>query len=73
MAESEAKDWVLVWVEDLQSCNFANQCKFSTHTNTQSFASDSAIGFHLLQNPTCAQHYDDSRFSILAQGMYILN
>ena len=36
--------------------------------NTQSFASDSAIGLHLLQNPTCAQHYDDSRFSILAQG-----
>ena len=28
---------------------------------------DSAIGLHLLQNPTCAQHYD-SRFSILAQG-----
>ena len=26
-----------------------------------------AIGLHLLQNPTCAQHYDDSRLSILAQ------
>ena len=31
-------------------------------------ASDEAIGLHLLQNPTCAQHFDDSRFSILAQG-----
>ena len=27
--------------------------KFSTQTNTQSLASDSAIGLHLLQNPTC--------------------
>ena len=24
--------------------------------------------YGLLQNPTCAQHYDDSRFSIFAQG-----
>ena len=46
----------------------ARQCKSSTQTNTQSPASDSAIGIHLLQNPTCAQHCDDSRFSILAQG-----
>ena len=46
----------------------ARRCKSSTQTNTQSLASDSAIGLHLLQNPTCAQHYDDSRFSILAQG-----
>ena len=44
------------------------RCKSSTQTNTQSLASDSAIGLHLLQNPTCAQHYNDSRFSILAQG-----
>ena len=42
--------------------------KSSTQTNTQSLASDSANGLHLLQNPTSAQHYDDSRFSILAQG-----
>ena len=42
--------------------------KSSTQTNTQSLASDSAFGLHLSQNPTCAQHYDDSRFSILAQG-----
>ena len=90
MAESEAKDWVLVWVEDLHrragSKRFweeeqerirtssqkrllpARRCKSSTQTNTQSLASDSAIGLHLLQNPTCAQHYDDSRFSILAQS-----
>ena len=46
----------------------ARQCKSSTQTNTQSLASDSAIGFHLLENPTCAQHYNDIRFSILAQG-----
>ena len=46
----------------------ARRCKSSTQTNTQSLASDSAIGLHLLQNPTCAQHYDDSRFFILAQG-----
>ena len=124
MAESEARDWVLVWVEDLHrragskrfweeeqeridlgtcclilSCSLwstfqrlqdrikqhvpksvrscsssqkrllpARRCKSSTQTNTQSLASDSAIGLHLLQNPTCAPHYDDSRFSILAQG-----
>ena len=46
----------------------ARQRKSSTQPKTQSLASDSAIGLHLLQNPTCAQHYDDSRFSILAQG-----
>ena len=46
----------------------ARRCKSSTQTNTQSLTSDSAIGLHLLQNPTSAQHYDDSRFSILAQG-----
>ena len=43
-------------------------CKSSTQTNTQSLASDSAIGLHILQNPTCDQHYDDSRFSVLVQG-----
>ena len=44
------------------------RCKPSTQTNTHFPASNLAIGLHLLQNPTCAQHYDDSRFSILAQG-----
>ena len=34
----------------------------------QSLASDTAIGLHALQNPACAQHFDDSKFSILAQG-----
>ena len=33
----------------------------------QSLASDSAIGLHLLQKPTCAQHYNSSRFCTLAQ------
>ena len=61
--------------KSIRSCSFsqkrlfpARYCKSSTQTNTQSFASDSAIGPHLLQNSTCAQHYDDSRFSILAHG-----
>ena len=34
----------------------------------KSLASDSAIGLHLLQNPACACHYDDSKFCILAEG-----
>ena len=46
----------------------ACRCKSSTRTNTQSFAFDSDIGFHLVQNPVCTQHYDESRFSILVQG-----
>ena len=28
----------------------------------------SAIGQHLLQNPTCAHEYNDNKFSILARG-----
>ena len=31
------------------------------------------VGPNLLQNPACAQHYDDSRFSILAQGRSPIN
>ena len=44
--------------------------KYSTKLTTQiqSFTHDSAIELHLLRNPTCAQHYDDSMFSILAKG-----
>ena len=37
-------------------------------TQIQSLMHDSAIGFHLLCNLTCAQHYDNSMFSILAKG-----
>ena len=48
----------------------AGWCKFSTQTNTQSPASDLAIELRFLQNPVCAQHYVDSRFSILAQGHF---
>ena len=33
-----------------------------------SLYSDSAIGLQFLQNSVCAQHYDDSRFSILAKS-----
>ena len=29
---------------------------------------DSVIRLHHLRNPTCAQHYDDSMFSILVKG-----
>ena len=46
----------------------ARDRKFSSQSATQHLASDSAIGPHLLQNPTCAQHYDDNRFSILAKS-----
>ena len=42
---------------------FANANKSTTQI--QSLMHDSAIGLHLLRNPTCAQHYDDSMFSIL--------
>ena len=46
------------------------KCKYSTKSTTRirSLTHDSAIGLHLLRNPTCAQHYDDSMFSILAKG-----
>ena len=46
----------------------ARDCKSFSQSATQHLASDLATGLHLLQNPTCAQHYDDSRFSILAKG-----
>ena len=51
---------------DLPIC----KCKYSTKSTTQiqSLTHDSAIGLHLLHNPTCAQHYDDSMFSILVKG-----
>ena len=29
---------------------------------------ESAIGQHLLDNPVCASHYNDDKFSILARG-----
>ena len=46
----------------------SRDCKSSSPPLTQSPASDSSIGTHLLQNPDCAQHYDDNMFSILAIG-----
>ena len=52
------------------------QCKSSTQPNDQPLISDSAFIFykdsarlHLLQSPTCAQHYDDGRFIILASAV----
>ena len=47
----------------------AHQCKSFAQTNFQTPASDSAVGRHLLRNLFCAQHHDDSRFSILAQSL----
>ena len=46
------------------------KCKYSTKSTTQiqSRTHDLAIGLYLLCNPTCAQHYDDSIFSILTKG-----
>ena len=46
------------------------KCKYSTKSTTQiqSLTHDSAIGLYLLRNPNCAQHNDDSMFSILAKG-----
>ena len=44
------------------------QCKSSTQPNDQPLVSDSATRLHLLQSPTCAQHYDDGRFIILASA-----
>ena len=40
----------------------------SQQLKIQFLTHDSAIGLHLLRNPTCAQHYDDSMFSMLAKG-----
>ena len=46
----------------------AGDCKSSSQSATQHLASDSAILLKLLlQNPTCAPHYEDSRFSIFAK------
>ena len=47
---------------------YVRLCKSSNQPNSiQALASDSAIGLYLLQNHVCAQHCDDSRFTILAQ------
>ena len=59
---------LLLFLPKMHNLLSARQYKSSTQPNTRSLASDSAIGLHLLQNPACAHHYDDSRFSILAQG-----
>ena len=49
----------------------AGRCKSCTQTNTQPLASDSAIGLHLLQNPACAQHYDDRDFLFLPKAAHL--
>ena len=66
--------------ESISSCSssqkhilLAHQSISSTQHISQSFAFDSATGLYLLQNPASAQHYDDSRFPILAQGCSPLN
>ena len=54
--------WRRLCPKSIRSCSSsqkrllpARRCKSSTQTNTHSFASDLAVGFQLLQNPTCAQ------------------
>ena len=44
----------------------ARSCKPIRSFKTET--SFSAIGQHLLQNPTCAHKYNDNKFSILARG-----
>ena len=44
----------------------ARSCKPIRSFKTET--SFSAIGQHLLQNPTCAHQYNDNKFSILARG-----
>ena len=57
----------------IKRIRLARQSKFSTKPNTQSsLASDLAIEIYLLQNIVRSQHYDDSRFSLLAQGRSLL-
>ena len=47
----------------------ARLCETSTQTIIQSLASDSTIGFHVLQNPVCVQHYYGSiDFLFLPKG-----
>ena len=43
-------------------------CKRYCPIAEKEVTSFSAIGQHLLQNPTCAREYNDDRFSILARG-----
>ena len=45
---------------------FARSCKLIRSLEAET--SFSAIGQHLLQNPTCAREYNDGNFSILARG-----
>ena len=44
----------------------ARSCKPIRSFKTETFFS--AVGQHLLQNPTCAREYNDNKFSILSRG-----
>ena len=64
--------------KSFHSCSFsqkrllpARRCKSSTQTNTQSLASDSAIGLHLLQNPICAQIMMTADFLFLSKAAHL--
>ena len=46
--------------------NLSRACK--NNTTSQIIAHDSAIGQHLLEDPLCANQYNDNKFSILARG-----
>ena len=50
----------------LDRSTLARSCKPIRSFKTET--SFSAIGQHLLQNPTCAHEYNDNKFSILARG-----
>ena len=71
MAESEAEDWVLVWVKDKRSRNdyfLPVGANLPPRLIPSLLLLIQPLDFIFLQNPTCAQHYDDKRFFILAQG-----
>ena len=55
------------WYESRAFQRLQNKIKQHIPNLSGLAASNSAIGLHLLQNPACAQHYDDTVFSILAQ------
>lgn len=38
------------------------------HSYNETVATSSAIGQHLLHNPVCAEHYNDSMFSVISKG-----
>ena len=46
--------------------NLSGVCK--TNSTSQIISHDLAIGQHLLENPSCASQYSDTKFSVHARG-----